>query len=147
MTIFKVGDKVKINTDSEYFGVSPANPKDVEGVVELVREANTYKYVVLWPNTRANSYRDKDLALAKEHLYPHHDIIIDWLNGEEIQVKCKERWLNTVETPEASDELPCFNINNQYRIKPKNPHADEIDSIKEEMDKLSKRLEVLKDVS
>lgn len=61
--MFKVGDRVRIRKDSEYYGMDvKTNPADVDGVVNKVGERCIY---VLWDTGRTNSYLHRDLKYAK----------------------------------------------------------------------------------
>lgn len=63
---FKVGDRVKIRKDSEYYGDSDKNPKDIEGtIIEIVPKGNL-NIRVEWDNNSKNSYASKDLELVKQ---------------------------------------------------------------------------------
>lgn len=62
---FKVGDKVVISRDSEYYGVDPNwNPADVIGtIVEINRDCpSMHYYSVDWGNECFNTYREEDLV-------------------------------------------------------------------------------------
>jgi ribosomal protein L21E len=62
-SIFKVGDKVKIRKDSQYYGKTSANPKGMVGeVIELDRGGLR----VEWENKQKNSYENKDLEFATQ---------------------------------------------------------------------------------
>ena len=71
--------------------------------------------------------------MSKNYRHPHHDIIIAWLDGEDIQMKdghgrwvtmgkeikdASGKWIR--DDREADQELPRFYIATEYRIKPKN---------------------------
>lgn len=64
---FKVGDKVKIATTSQYYtgGVSH-NPRDTKGTIIEVNGTSGFKYRVEWNATTRNSYRDGDLVPFKQ---------------------------------------------------------------------------------
>lgn len=63
---FRVGDEVKIASDSEYYvGVSRYDPKDVVGTVShIYRGTHSFLYKVMWANGYYNSYRVFDLVRA-----------------------------------------------------------------------------------
>jgi len=72
---FKVGDRVKIATTSEFYKYnSPGNPRDTEGVISEIKEGYLSIYLgiyVKWDNGRYNSYNSEDLELAKQPSYIH----------------------------------------------------------------------------
>jgi len=62
---FKVGDKVKIRPDSQYYDWNTAsNPSEVEGYVTSVNIGASLIYKVAWPNDSTNHYSDFDLELV-----------------------------------------------------------------------------------
>ena len=63
MSKFKVGDKVQIKSDSQYWGSNPSNPKDTTGEVIEVW-AGTRDVRVQWPKQVTNAYVDSDLVHA-----------------------------------------------------------------------------------
>lgn len=65
MTDFRVGDRVAIRRDSEYYGRdSPTNPSNKEGIVTSVDadEGDSHTIVVTWRERGSNVYRPSDLA-------------------------------------------------------------------------------------
>jgi len=72
---FKVGDRVKIATTSEFYKYnSPGNPRDTEGVISEIKEGYLSIYLgiyVKWDNGRYNTYNSEDLELAKQPSYIH----------------------------------------------------------------------------
>lgn len=66
-TKFKVGDRVRISKDSEYYvGSFYSNPTDVTGTVSEVREDEPFRYRVDWDNGLGNNYKINDLYLYSE---------------------------------------------------------------------------------
>lgn len=65
MSKFKIGDRVRIKTDSEWYCRSLDNPK-CEGTVSEVGWAGLV--VVDWDNGTFNSYTDSDLELVVEEV-------------------------------------------------------------------------------
>jgi hypothetical protein len=75
----KVGDKVKINEASEYYGISKSNPKDVEGVITAISgEVGSLPFYVSWSNETRNNYEALDLikveAVKEKSI---HDILVE----------------------------------------------------------------------
>lgn len=61
--MFKIGDRVRIREDSEYYGLDAnSNPADVDGVVNKLGERHVY---VLWDTGRINVYHEGGLKYAK----------------------------------------------------------------------------------
>jgi hypothetical protein len=61
--MFKVGDKVRIREDSEYYGINVNwNPAGVDGVVYRLGEHSTY---VRWDTRCSNVYHERDLEYVK----------------------------------------------------------------------------------
>lgn len=137
MSKFKVGDKVeRIAGGSSSLAVG-----SIGTVAEVVSPLN------LKLGGSCQEWMSKFFKLYKEpNLYPLHDIAIAWLEGEKIQrLNNKNKWTDYACCPKDRTSIPAFYTGIEYRIKPENPHADEISSIQEEVDKIIKRLEVLKD--
>ncbi len=65
---------------------------------------------------------------------PHLQLRVAWAYGAEIEI------LNKIDKKWQPAPNPLFGEAYVYRIKPSNPNADEIASIREEMLKLEKRL-------
>ena len=64
---FKVGDKVKIRKDSEYYcDDDDTNPKDTEGVVKSLHLSYDHPVRVNWSNGDYNYYRNVDLELVEK---------------------------------------------------------------------------------
>lgn len=64
---FNLGDKVKINPNSEFYGFGISNPKNTEGEIICLNDAG-YPYSVLWSTGFENTYRADDLRLSSEDL-------------------------------------------------------------------------------
>jgi len=75
---FKVGDKVMIDSSSEYYSdeLDSSNPKDVEGIITEI-EGEGYvgglNIIVNWDNGKINGYNAVDLKLAKKESYIHDE--------------------------------------------------------------------------
>lgn len=70
--------------------------------------------------------------------HKHHDLIVAWAKGAEIQLKDPSRgWLDV-------SDPPGWYSKSTYRIKPTNPHKEEIEGIEQEMRVLADRLSKLK---
>lgn len=64
---FKIGDRVLIRKDSEYYGKDKDhNPANVVGVVSYIFDDDDHPYWVDWSEEYANSYREYDLELEAE---------------------------------------------------------------------------------
>jgi len=59
---FKVGDKVIISDDSQYYGAGDANPSNVEGIITEIKDEDL-GIIVKWDNYNSNSYNTQDLVL------------------------------------------------------------------------------------
>lgn len=85
---------------------------------------------------RSDIYQSNDQAIEVpvSAVIPHLQLRVAWAYGAEIEVLSKfdEKWHPALK--------PNFGEAFVYRIKPSNPNADEIASIREEMLKLEKRL-------
>jgi len=68
---FKVGDRVKIATTSEYYNTTEGNPKDVEGTIYEINDKWDLGIRVQWDNNFHNSYDSIDLEMAKQPSYIH----------------------------------------------------------------------------
>jgi len=72
---FKVGDRVKIATTSDFYKYnSNGNPRDTEGVISKMEEGYLDIYLgiyVKWDNGSYNSYNSEDLVMAKQPSYIH----------------------------------------------------------------------------
>lgn len=60
---FKVGDKVLISDDSQYYGITISNPANVEGVITRIMD-ESLGIIVKWNNDTENSYNTRDLLLV-----------------------------------------------------------------------------------
>lgn len=70
MTDFKVGDRVRIQKSSRFYGISTSNPRDVVGVIIEDRRGGPQAdflmdFSVEWDNGKSNSYNVEDLELVK----------------------------------------------------------------------------------
>lgn len=62
---FKIGDKVRIRKDSEYYiDNTKNNPADIVGEIYEIVVAYDHNYYVNWENGGDNSYREEDLELT-----------------------------------------------------------------------------------
>jgi hypothetical protein len=63
----KIGDKVKLNPNSEWNNGSVNNPLNIEGEIDFIdQEPNFLPICVRWVNGKTNSYNYSDLLLNKE---------------------------------------------------------------------------------
>lgn len=70
----KVGDRVKISVDSEYYIDNDTwNPKDIEGTITNSNEYIPLPFMVKWDNGESNSYHSYDLEIAE----PKTDSIVE----------------------------------------------------------------------
>ena len=66
-TMFRVGERVRISFDSQYYrSRSQSNPKDVTGTIEEVDANEAYCYSVKWDNGERNTYEEGDLYSYSE---------------------------------------------------------------------------------
>lgn len=65
---FKIGDKVKIKEDSQFYNQGIANPKDRVGTIKSTTE-RLLPIAVQWDENIWNTYSKGDLELAKEESY------------------------------------------------------------------------------
>lgn len=70
---FKVNDRVKIATTSEYYvSDDSSNPQNTEGkIYKIIERGYDLGILVLWNNGKTNSYNSEDLELAKQKSYIH----------------------------------------------------------------------------
>lgn len=141
MSTFKVGDKVtpKKVTPSH---CCTLNMGEVYEVVEVFTDSIPYHIKVYNPRSDHNErYEGLKFNLVKESPTPHkhRDVIIAWANGEKIQRKIDKVWHDW---DKGFDYTPTFGCSGaDFRVKPEN--TNEIQAIREEMDKLSARLKEL----
>lgn len=66
-----VGQRVKINPDSQFYGKYDNNPIDVEGTVKEVKEVKEsgLPYRVDWDDGSNNTYYESDLIIVGEMSY------------------------------------------------------------------------------
>lgn len=75
---FKVGDRVRIRKDSEYYLDDHSNPKDTTGTVTGYTTTNgSWTTEVDWDNNTKNSYRDHDLELETAAVKNNSDLTVD----------------------------------------------------------------------
>jgi len=58
---FKVGDKVLISKDSEYYGGGTDNPDDTYGYIRGKSDDSDLNIIVIWDTNENNLYNDRDL--------------------------------------------------------------------------------------
>ena len=132
MKNFKAGDKVKRVDGLRFLNGDVVNTIGRRGgsVGEVwLQESRTWLFEI-------------DLMLVKEYPNPphkHRDLIIEWANGADIQVRAGNDWLNVA--------LPDWYETRKYRVKPQKSERDiEIENIQNQMDELKERLEKLKEL-
>lgn len=64
MSKFKVGDRVKLSPESEYYGRDGQIPKDGHGEITEDSGSGGLRFIVHWP-TGTNSYGDEDLVFYR----------------------------------------------------------------------------------
>jgi hypothetical protein len=61
--------------------------------------------------------------MAEHFKHPHHDVIIAWLRGEQIQLQMHNTveavWCDFPPLSERDSQIPAFHVDWVYRIKPK----------------------------
>lgn len=74
---FRIGDRVVISRDSEYYGRNQyMNPTDsVIGEVTAIGVDAVFKYQVHWHLGGSNSYRERDLVFA-DAIKPSHGYLL-----------------------------------------------------------------------
>jgi hypothetical protein len=74
---FKVGDKVLIDSNSEYYSVEfdSSNPMDVEGIITEIEGdgCSGLGIIVKWDNGKINGYNKVDLRLAEKKSYVYNE--------------------------------------------------------------------------
>lgn len=131
MNKFKVGDKVIRTTGSSILSI---------GKKYIVKEVRVEGISLKgYGDKLFNSSYFKLVEDASKH-HTHHDLIIAWAKGAEIETSIKGRW--------RSLNHPDWNINYVYRIKPEpSPEKEELKNIiadmKEQLANATKRLEEL----
>lgn len=79
--MFKVGDKVLISPDSEYYGDGIANPSGVVGTVTDTRgieEGGYYNVTVVWDTGPASFYREEDLIKEEPIMSGVYESIVQY---------------------------------------------------------------------
>lgn len=163
--MFKVGDKVRVvrlggiyNTYQEWaklhklyrfvYGAEPSSLvlHSPYGVGEIIAVGNhtsqgTLKVYGVKLCGFHYVYAEDALKLVEEEdkskWHKHHDLIVAWAKGAEIEAEFSTGfWVDAIN--------PTWSESVLYRIKPEaDPKQEEIKSIREEMDKLSSRLKEL----
>lgn len=134
---YKVGDKVeRLNNDLVARGLR-INVGDILTVKTVSKHSVYFEEIGL-------SGEPTYFRKVATKLHPHHDIIIAWLNGEEVEVRAKSSrvYVDLAKTP-GKGQFPSFSLEAEYRIKPSNPNSDAIEAIRKEMEGLTKRLKDL----
>jgi len=106
----KVGDRVRISKDSEYYKDGQAsNPKNVTGTVTSI-SSGMLKIHVKWDNLRSNSYNVKDLYLYSEKTKKSNELTVSKEFVLEAHKAACSDWKNKLEKqfPEVfeSDKYP-----------------------------------------
>jgi len=69
--MLKIGTKVRIRKDSEYYiDNQPNNPKDINGKIIINNCDTSHNYKVEWSNSKTNYYREKDLEEINPFILP-----------------------------------------------------------------------------
>ena len=128
MSKFKVGDKVRAVSASRSWGRVKAG--DVGIVSHVIKSALRVDF----PKHYRWLCGEEDLELAEDtsKYHKHHDLIIQWAKGAEIEYYSTtfDRWLPA--------DNPCWDKDEEYRIKPPVPKTD-----KERIAELEARVEEL----
>lgn len=77
-----------------------------------------------------------ELAEDRSTWHPHHDVIVAWAKGAEIQHEWGSEWLDA--------NTPQWKIDKRYRVKPELDNTAEIAEIERKMRELEDLLEKLK---
>lgn len=153
MSKFKVGDVVRVAVSGHGCWTEPVGEEVT--ITEVGKYGRGVGYVV--SPAVGNSYtgacngfigEDTFELVQSKTVHPHDEVIRAWLDGNVCQLRNAIDW---VDMPSAEDcvthnrAMPTFTPSQEIRVKPVKSEAElERDAIKEEMDKLSKRLEALK---
>ena len=125
MTNFKVGDRVRLKSGNTF-----SNGEYICDIREI-RGAAVY-----FEGGTLCNFKQLELAYPNPP-HKHRDLIIEWVNGAEIQVIYDGKWVDQTH-PDWENSL-------KYRVKPQKPEKDlEIEAIQKQMDELKERLENLK---
>lgn len=90
--------------------------------------------------------RFKLLDEVSNKIHPHHDSVLAWLEGKDIEHRYKGNpgaW-HKCKNVKDTNVVPSFSSSSDWRVKRENPNTKEIEAIQAEMDKLKERLEELK---
>lgn len=134
--MFKVGDRVKRVKRNR-----PHAPIGFEADVIAVADNGEFTIIDnegdrLNVDNSMEAWELVEPDTTKHHA--HHDLIIAWAKGSEIEVRAhpSAKWLSTTE--------PRWYASFEYRIKPTNPDADRIARIECELKRLADELRELK---
>jgi hypothetical protein len=81
-------------------------------------------------------------VLKESNWHKHHNCIVAWAKGEEIQYKTT---LSNTWKDYTGVTGPCWDRHWEYRIKPANPNADKIAELELQIQKLAGELKALRD--
>lgn len=116
MANFKVGDRVMIDRESEYWDTCDSNPANVTGTIsDIIEDDPEFSIHVKWDNGKWNTYRKYDLVLAKANADENTDIVTvskDFVRAA-YSVACGD-WRKKLE-----EKFP-FLINDNFKLLPCN---------------------------
>ena len=132
--MFKVGDRVR-RTGPSYGNMEKGMEAKVVGI-------DVHYMTVLLNNGASINTNPMFWELVepvRHNHHPHHDLIIAWAKGAEIETRASESF--SWQDKHHSEWL----VDWQYRIKPTNRNAERIERIEQEMRRLADELKELRD--
>lgn len=148
-TEFKVGDKVRIIATERQLKDFSCNPHmKPGGVHEIGKVYSPGVYLLKGFNTQKSVRAE---FIEKVKLHPHHDIIIAWLEGKEVEYRHNDRdkWSGIYASGvkgfvNRNGCLPSFYPKYQYRIKSETTPAEiELKELQSQINKLTEQAEKL----
>lgn len=150
MSRFKVGDKVRVVEIGCGCGFEDYGKEVTITELGWYNNGVGYKVYPAIGNTKTlgfNGFIGEDsfepLEASKRH--KHYDMIVAWAENPSLEFQCRHSDDSRMDSWEDC-EKPMWFPDVEYRIKPEKSEREiEIEKIQEEMEKLEKRLEQLKD--
>lgn len=126
------GDKLELLNQEGWMDLKAGEVYTIEAI------ANGEVYLHNGPRVLGMHLKDFKIVEVEDRFtwHPHHDVIVAWAKGAEIQHEWGGEWLDA--------KTPQWKIEKRYRVKPEPDHTSEIAEIEQEMRKLADRLEKLK---